>query len=199
MPKSVFFEELEALFREYLKRFTRQMVFFSGGTKEDAEDVYAESQFRAFRYFANFRIGDDPQRVYLSWRCRIIVNIWRDELRRKRCLSVVSLESYFSNRFSGNNRFDLDTDEIDLPDPDIDVENQVVKSMARSLSWKLIKLAFLNRSSVFFQCFKLYYCDGLSCEEVADVLHCPLSTVRVRLHRARKLLRQKLADNITFT
>jgi len=36
--------------------------------------------------------------------------------------------------------------------------------------------------------------EGLSYEEAAKVLGCPIGTIRSRLHRARSLLREKLKD-----
>jgi RNA polymerase sigma-70 factor (ECF subfamily) len=35
--------------------------------------------------------------------------------------------------------------------------------------------------------------EGLSYEEISDVMNCSLGTVRSRLHRGRKMLRSKLA------
>src|SRR5204863_3758818 len=39
----------------------------------------------------------------------------------------------------------------------------------------------------------LHYVDGLACEEIAALLGEPAGTVRVRLHRARARLRDRLA------
>jgi RNA polymerase sigma-70 factor (ECF subfamily) len=36
--------------------------------------------------------------------------------------------------------------------------------------------------------------EGLSYEEIAEFVQCPIGTVRSRLHRGRKLLQQKLLD-----
>jgi RNA polymerase sigma-70 factor (ECF subfamily) len=36
--------------------------------------------------------------------------------------------------------------------------------------------------------------EGLSYEEIADFIQCPIGTVRSRLHRGRKMLQQKLYD-----
>ena len=36
--------------------------------------------------------------------------------------------------------------------------------------------------------------EGLSYEEIAEFLDCPIGTVRSRLHRGRKILQKKLAD-----
>jgi RNA polymerase sigma-70 factor (ECF subfamily) len=36
--------------------------------------------------------------------------------------------------------------------------------------------------------------EGLSYEEIADFLNCPVGTVRSRLHRGRKMLQDKLHD-----
>jgi RNA polymerase sigma-70 factor (ECF subfamily) len=36
--------------------------------------------------------------------------------------------------------------------------------------------------------------EGLSYEEIAEFVQCPIGTVRSRLHRGRKLLQQKLLE-----
>jgi len=179
MVKPVSFEEMEAFRKKDLERFTRQMVFFSGGTREDAEDVYAESRFRALRGFVNFKLGDDPLKVFWSWRCRIIINTWNDELRHRRCLLVVSLD----------NRIDLNIGGLDLPDPDVDIEGQVSSKDERVRFWKNVESLLSDHKPAFWQCVKLRFVYGLEYEEIASVLDCPSGTVKSRLCRAIKFLR----------
>ena len=197
MSESVSFEELETFHREHLEKFAKHTVFLSGGTREDAEEIYAESRLRALRHFVDFRFVDNPWKVYWSWRCRIIINVWRDELRRRRDHLVVSMGSYFSDKVPSDSRIDIDTDELDLPDPNVDIEGYVIAEEERSLQWKLI-VSLFDKYPVYFRCIILYYYCDLSCKDIAEILHCPVVTVRTRLHRGRNVLRQKLAGNTIF-
>jgi RNA polymerase sigma factor (sigma-70 family) len=44
------------------------------------------------------------------------------------------------------------------------------------------------------QCVALYYLEDRSAEEIAEILHCAVSTVRVHLHRGRLTLEERLRD-----
>jgi RNA polymerase sigma factor (sigma-70 family) len=44
------------------------------------------------------------------------------------------------------------------------------------------------------QCVALYYLEDRSAEEIAEILHCAVSTVRVHLHRGRLILEERLRD-----
>jgi RNA polymerase sigma-70 factor (ECF subfamily) len=44
------------------------------------------------------------------------------------------------------------------------------------------------------QCVALFYLEDRSAEEIAEILHCSVSTVRVHLHRARMTLEERLRD-----
>lgn len=178
MPKLVSFEELEAFYQERLERFARRMMFLSGGTREDAEDIYAESRLRAFRYFVNFKLVDDPLKVFWSWRCKITVNVWRDELRKRRCCQMVSMGSYFNN-----------TNELDLPDPKVDIEGQISSEDERVCFWEKVESLLGDHKPVFWQCVKLRYLDDLEYEEIKRILNCPVGTIKSRLNRAIRFLR----------
>jgi len=44
------------------------------------------------------------------------------------------------------------------------------------------------------QCVALYYLEDRSAEEIGEILHCAVSTVRVHLHRGRLTLEEQLRD-----
>ena len=41
----------------------------------------------------------------------------------------------------------------------------------------------------------LFYMEELSLEEIAGIVHAPAGTVKSRLHRAKKILKQRLEDS----
>ena len=178
MPESVSFEYLEAFHRERLERFARRMVFCSGGNKEDAEDVYVESRFRAWKHFGSF----DHKREYYAWRCKMIQNIWIDERRRRNDNTIVSLDTYFTDSC-------INEEGLNLPDPDVDIEGHVSNEDERVWFWKSVESSLGGHNPVFWQCIKLRFLDGLGYEEIAKILNCPLGTAKSRLYRAIRFLR----------
>ena len=84
-------------------------------------------------------------------------------------------------------------DEVPLKDirPLSLIANPEDKLLERELSEHikeaLDKLPELYREAVF-----LTYIEGLSYEEVATILNCPIGTVMSRLYRGRRMLREKL-------
>src|SRR5207253_7921243 len=60
--------------------------------------------------------------------------------------------------------------------------------------WSLVESALQVLPAEQRRAVLLHYVDGLSCEEIAALLDEPAGTVRVRLHRARARLRDRLSS-----
>jgi RNA polymerase sigma factor (sigma-70 family) len=139
------------------------------GNRFDAEDLTQEVFVRVFRSLANFKPG-----TLDGWLHRITTNLFLDQARRK-------------NRI----RFDGFTDDAEsrLPGRDPGPERSFeFNNLDLDIQAALEELPPDFRAAVVL-------CDieGLSYDEVADVLQIKLGTVRSRIHRGRTMLREKLA------
>ena len=139
-------------------------------SRTEAEDLTQEAMLRAFQSFHRYR-RDLP---FANWLYRIMVNLHIDRLRRRpkaRIESTDALPGFFELP-------DLDHDPADL------VLSQVVD---QRLQQALAQLPKDFRSAVVL-------CDveGLSYEEIADVMECSIGTVRSRIHRGRNRMRNLL-------
>ena len=142
---------------------------------DDAEDVSQDAFLRAFHRLPTFR-GTAPFR---AWLLRIAHNTALNALARKRPDPV-----------------DPHGDgDADAGDPAAPAEREPAMRLerverARRLEGKLAGLRPAYRSLLVLRDL-----EGLSYEEIADVLDVPLGTVKGRLHRARGELIDVLRNN----
>lgn len=138
------------------------------GESADAEDLTQETFLRAFRYFDSFQ----PERSPRAWLTKIAYRLYLDRMRRPRL--EISLEEHLES--SG----DVAAAEGG-PEPHYLDQHHVREALDR--------LPEEFRTA-------LLLCDvqGLTYQEVAAVMGCPIGTAMSRIHRGRKLLRSLLAS-----
>ena len=144
------------------------------GREEDARDVVQEAFLRAYRGLRGFK----GQAKFSSWLYRITVNLCRDWSRRERRAPVVQVPE--------------GTDPVDLADahasPVESVEELVGRrEMSRAVARAMAELPEEQRAAILL---KEYH--GLTFQEIADLLDCPLSTVKTRLYQGLSVLRRRL-------
>ena len=131
----------------------------------EAEDVAQESYLRMFRSMEGFR---EEARVE-TWMHRIVTNVAITRLRsRGRSAELVSDEL-------------LEDDVSPFPDTGVAVRDQLERALDR--------LPAGQRTVVVLK--DVY---GLSCREIASELEIREGAVKVRLHRARKRLREEITE-----
>jgi RNA polymerase sigma-70 factor (ECF subfamily) len=148
------------------------------GNHADAEDLTQESFLRAYRFFDRY----NREMPFENWLYRIMSRVFIDELRKRPRFKTQSLDQ----PLNGN---DGDADVLlELPDFASDPEQMVLtEALDERLQNALNALPEEFRVAVI-----LADIEGLSYEEIAETMNCSLGTVRSRLHRGRKLLRQKV-------
>ncbi len=139
------------------------------GNKHDAEDLTHDVFIRVFRSLDSFRPG-----TFEGWLHRITTNVFLDRMRRKQRIRFDALADDAAARLPS--REAGPEQHYDATHFDGDVQRA------------LDALAPDFRAAVVL-------CDieGLSYEEIADVLDIKLGTVRSRIHRGRSQLRESLA------
>lgn len=144
------------------------------GREEDARDVCQETFLRAFRALPGFR----GQAKFSSWLYRIALNLCRDWMRRERRAPIVQAPE-------GVDLMDLAA----AAEPSESIEDLVArKDMAELVERAMARLPDEQRTAIVL---KEYH--GLTFQEIADVVGCPLSTVKTRLYQGLTVLRREMA------
>ncbi|GBC99493.1 ECF RNA polymerase sigma factor SigE [bacterium HR17] len=150
------------------------------GNRDDAEDLLTEALTEAWSDFDRFRHDDG----FVRWVATIMTHTFLDWKRRASRAEVVSLD---------NPSPDGDADDEgawELPDTADDPETIAM----RRQFWRAVQKALEELPPEFKAVVVLVDMEGLSYEEAAQALRCPIGTVRSRLHRARTMLRERLKD-----
>lgn len=147
------------------------------GREEDARDVCQETFLRAFRALNGFR----GQAKFSSWLYRIALNLCRDWVRRDRRAPVVQLPE------------DMPLDDLAaVQEPADSIEDLVARrELTRAVENAMTRLPEEQRTAIIL---KEYH--GLTFQEIADLVGCPLSTVKTRLYQGLTVLRRELGTQV---
>ena len=146
------------------------------GREEDARDVCQETFLRAFRALNGFR----GQAKFSSWLYRIALNLCRDWVRKERRTPVVQAPEELEV---------LEMAAIREPTPS--VEDLVARrELTRVVERAMARLPEEQRTAIIL---KEYH--ELTFQEIADLVGCPLSTVKTRLYQGLSVLRRELAKS----
>jgi RNA polymerase sigma-70 factor (ECF subfamily) len=140
----------------------------------EAEDAVQEAYARAFQKLSGFR-GDSS---LLTWMTRITLNEARGRLRRRK--HVVDLDTVTPDQL------------LSSCPPERDPEAEAARSEARHL----IEIAIDELPEPFRLVFIMRDVEDCSVEETAAALHLRTPTVNTRLHRARRILRTMLQNEM---
>jgi RNA polymerase sigma-70 factor, ECF subfamily len=143
------------------------------GSADDARDVVQDAFVHAYQKLDTFR----GHSAFYSWLFRIALNAAASRKRKQR-RPVSSIESA-----RGENGF-----EFADPHPD----SQPSHLLERSERQALLKAALAELSDEHRTVLVLKEMEGLKYEEIAEIVGCPIGTVRSRIYRARNELRERL-------
>jgi len=164
------FEELITRYEAALYRLAWRML----GNEEEARDIVQETFLRVFRSLDTF----DQSRRFSTWILRITTNLCIDRYRRRK-VHLLSID--MDDEDEGRPPLVL----VDgRPDPQAD---HGARSLAETLSRLMERLPPIYRAIL-----DLRYKQGLAYEEIAEVLDVPLGTVKARLHRAHRQMKEIL-------
>lgn len=156
----------EALYDRHRRRVFSIAVNYLGGDSERAADVVQQVFLKLFRSPSEFR----GEAEFTTWLYRVTVNACIDEHRKiRRFLGIESLFGLADGKIRHDERFQQ-----------MQVSQQVQTAIAT--------LKPKYRSPIV-----LKYTDGLSYQEIAEVLQISIGTVSSRLNRGHTMLAKKLA------
>lgn len=165
-------EEME----QHRARVTRYIHYLVRNSAE-AEDLAQETFLRAHRQRSSLR---DPTALE-SWLYQIASHVCIDRLRQ---------------RARGRPReVDTAVEELPLNDADNPSPFKIVQQTEMSECVQ----SYVSELSDGYKAVLLFHdADGLTAEEIAQLLHVPLTTVKMRLHRARRQLQAALDNGCAF-
>jgi RNA polymerase sigma-70 factor (ECF subfamily) len=170
-------EEFERLVRTHQSALYR-VAYRLTGNRDDAEDLLTEALTEAWSAFDRFQTEDG----FVRWVATIMTHTFLDWKRKANRIDWISLD----------NPTPEEDDEgeggWDIADENADPE---AVAMRRQF-WRDAQKALDDLPPEFRAAVVLVDMEGLSYEEAAQVLGCPIGTVRSRLHRARAMLRERL-------
>ncbi len=144
--------------------------------REDAADLAQGTFIKAFQSINRFQ----GQSSFFTWLYRIGVNATLTHLRKNR------LRTFFS--FEQMTEENKTSEVIDALTDKTGADRELfVKELQEKLNEALQKLSINHRMVV-----TLFEIDGLSHNEIAEIMGCSVGTVRSRLHYAKQLLQVEL-------
>ncbi|HEY4589520.1 MAG TPA: RNA polymerase sigma factor [Thermoanaerobaculia bacterium] len=166
-----------SLFEILMRRYNQRLFRVSRGILADdaeAEDVVQEAWLRAFRELAGFR----GEARFATWLTRIACHEALARANKRRRLVPIT----------GGDGGEPPEPPAEAPGPDRDLENRELQALLRDA----VEVLPDPLRSVFC----LREIELLSTEQTAEALGLTVENVRVRLHRAKRSLRQTLDERI---
>lgn len=148
----------------------------------EAQDVTQEAFIKAYRALPNFR-GESQ---FYTWMYRIAVNTAKNFLvsrNRRTPIRDIDVEDAEFFADEGNMKDIASPDSLIARDQLQQVVFQTIENLPEEL-----RIAITLREI-----------DGLSYEEIAQVMGCPIGTVRSRIFRAREAIEQKMKPLLADT
>lgn len=172
----------KTLFAELIRRYhshVEKVLYHLAPDWTDRADLSQEVWIRVYR---NIQRLQEPEK-FRGWLSRIATNLFYDELRkRKRVSTPLSLDAPL-NLDDGEMDWEIASDG---PRPDEQLATQEFYDQLRS--------AIADLPEAFRTTIVLREIEGLSYEEIADITHVSLGTVKSRIARARQRLQFQLQD-----
>jgi RNA polymerase sigma-70 factor (ECF subfamily) len=147
------------------------------GNPDDAQDLVQETYYKAYRHFDKFESGTNCK----AWMFMILKNSFINDYRKSKrepfTFDYEAIQNFYENvksdRTQSNN-----------------LDHEFYKDLLDDeLSEAINKLPNKMR-----EVFLLCDLEGYTYEETAELVECPIGTVRSRLHRARHMLQETLMD-----
>jgi RNA polymerase sigma-70 factor, ECF subfamily len=147
------------------------------GGPDDADDLVQETYLKAYRFWDKYEKGTNIR----AWLFRIMknsyINRYRKETKEPDTVDYDKIQNYYS------------TIRDESADP-----NDLQEKIFGGLFEDNVAQALESLPEDFRTVVILCDIEGLTYEEIAEFVDCPIGTVRSRLHRGRKMLRAMLFE-----
>jgi RNA polymerase sigma-70 factor (ECF subfamily) len=170
----------DTAFRTIMERYNRRLYRIARGVlrnDSEAEDVVQEAYVKAFTHLGGFR-GDSS---LATWLARITLNEALGRLRRER--PTMDLQIFGAKQIEAQI----------IKFPQTVTSDDPERTMAQREILQLVERATDNLPEIFRIVFMTRVIEGMSTEDTANLQP---DTVKTRLHRARRLVRNELDKQI---
>jgi RNA polymerase sigma-70 factor (ECF subfamily) len=154
-------------YEEKIRRYSRKFL----SDNEEINDILQDIFIKSYKNIQSF----DTKRKFSSWFYRIAHNELINALKKRKGshLSLIDLDVFFPHYLHDNS-----------------LREQINRKDMREIIEKCLdKLDFKYKEPII-----LYYFEGLNYKEIADVIHIPVSTVGVRIKRAKEIMKNILKN-----
>ncbi len=169
------FEMLVVKYQRRIERLIGRMV----RDVDLVQDIAQETFIRAYRAIPQFR----GESAFYTWLYRIAVNTAKKALVELKRDPLVSEAAYASSD---------DGDETSRVENELSDGETPEAVMASKEIAATVNAAIDALSEDLRQAITLREIEGLSYEEIAEVMNCPIGTVRSRIFRAREAIAERL-------
>lgn len=149
------------------KRLIYNVIFNMINNKEEVSDIAQEVFIRIYKALDKY----DPQYKFSTWSVKIATNYCLDVIRKKK-FDTMPIDDALGV-----------SSDIDTPEA-----SYLKKEQSDKVNYELSKLPEKYRIPLI-----LYHKNGLSYEEMTQVLNEPMTIIKNRLFRARQMLKEKLS------
>jgi len=168
-------QAFELLVLKYQRKLMRLVMFFIKDHAE-AEDIVQEAFIKAYRGLSSFR----GESAFYTWLYRIGVNSAKNHINsQKRRVQTSSDNDTQSKETTAESD---GQNEANTPDSVL-----ASKQLAEKVNEAMSSMQEELRIAI-----SLREIDGMSYEEIADMMECPIGTVRSRIFRAREIIANKI-------
>src|ERR1700704_1252453 len=175
------------LFHELILPYERMVyltLFAIVKNETKAEDGAQETVISAYRHLASFR-GDAK---FSTWLTTIAINEGRKRLRKAKGTAEESIEEQAESHGGDYTPAPL-TDWREIP----------LEALERKELREVLRVAVAELPNIYRQVFTLRDLEELNIEETAQALGITTGAVKVRLHRARMMLQERLVPFLKTT
>ncbi|MFZ4568368.1 MAG: sigma-70 family RNA polymerase sigma factor [Bacteroidota bacterium] len=143
--------------------------------RDDASDLLQETFLKGYRFFDKFETGTNCK----AWLFRILKNTYINQYRKDKkepdTIEYDTIEEFY-----------------DLIRSESSESTDLQKRIFDNLLDDEISIALDSLPESFRTAIILCDLEGMTYDEISEILECPIGTVRSRLHRARNILASKL-------
>ncbi len=170
-------QAFDLLVIKYQRRLARLLSQFIRDAAE-VEDVTQETFIKAYRALPSFR----GESAFYTWLYRIGINTAKNFLVTQGRRAPTTTSSGFDSEDAENFEEGSQLREMNTPESEL-----MSKQIAQTVNQTLQELPEELRMAI-----TLREIEGLSYEEIAGIMNCPIGTVRSRIFRAREAIAEKL-------